>query len=74
MRILLLAPQPFFTIRGTPIALHNLLKALEETEVVKNVTLLTFPFGESPFYEKVVIKRVDKIPFTSVPKPSLLVL
>lgn len=44
MRILLLAPQPFFEVRGTPLAVLALARAL--TELGHGVDLLTFPQGE----------------------------
>jgi glycosyltransferase involved in cell wall biosynthesis len=44
MRILLLAPQPFFEVRGTPLAVLALVRAL--TGLGHQVDLLTFPQGE----------------------------
>lgn len=43
MRILFLAPQPFFEIRGTPLAVLAMLRAL--TGLGHQVDLLTFPQG-----------------------------
>ncbi len=45
MRILFLAPQPFFIIRGTPIAVLNLLNVL--SRLGQQVDLITFPMGEN---------------------------
>jgi glycosyltransferase involved in cell wall biosynthesis len=46
MNVLLVAPQPFFRIRGTPINLRNLASALGRAG--HRVDLLCYPFGESP--------------------------
>jgi glycosyltransferase involved in cell wall biosynthesis len=43
-RILLVAPQPFYQDRGTPIAVRQVLEALGETG--GRVDLLTYPIGE----------------------------
>lgn len=43
-RILILAPQPFYEDRGTPIAIRYLLEALSESKC--DVDLLTYPMGE----------------------------
>ncbi len=44
MRILFLAPQPFFEVRGTPLAVLHLVRALGA--LGHQVDLLTFPQGE----------------------------
>ena len=44
MRILFLAPQPFFEVRGTPLAVLALLRAL--AGLGHQVDLLSFPQGE----------------------------
>jgi glycosyltransferase involved in cell wall biosynthesis len=44
MRILFLAPQPFFEVRGTPLAVLAMVKAL--LELGHQVDLLTYPQGE----------------------------
>jgi len=43
LRILFLAPQPFFEVRGTPLAVLAMLRAL--TGLGHQVDLLTFPQG-----------------------------
>jgi glycosyltransferase involved in cell wall biosynthesis len=43
MRVLMVAPQPFFVDRGTPIAVRLVLQALSDLGV--EVDLLTFPMG-----------------------------
>ncbi len=66
MRVLFVAPQPFFIPRGTPIAVANFLRALDKDVEGK---LLTLPFGvdlEVPLE----IERVEKIPFTRIPPPG----
>jgi len=44
MRILLVSPQPFFRVRGTPINIRNVLKALSDAG--HDVDFLCYPFGE----------------------------
>jgi glycosyltransferase involved in cell wall biosynthesis len=44
LRILLLAPQPFLEVRGTPLAVLHLTRAL--SDLGHHVDLLTFPQGE----------------------------
>jgi hypothetical protein len=43
MRILMLAPEPFFEPRGTPFSEYHRLKAL--SELGHSVDLVTYPFG-----------------------------
>lgn len=45
-RVLVVAPQPFYGDRGTPIALRKVLKAL--SQLAYQVDVLTFPVGRSP--------------------------
>ena len=56
MRILLLAPHPFFTQRGTPIAEKMLLQVLAAEG--HQIDVLTFPEGEDPGIPGVRIHRV----------------
>lgn len=44
MKILMVSPQPFFRVRGTPINIRNVLKALSDAG--HEVDLLCYPFGE----------------------------
>jgi glycosyltransferase involved in cell wall biosynthesis len=46
MKILLISPQPFFRIRGTPINVKNVAQALLEDG--HTVHLLCYPFGSEP--------------------------
>jgi len=60
--VLLIAPHPFFTERGTPIAVRDMAAIL--THGGWKVTILTMPFGEEPpGLEGVEVIRVGKIPF-----------
>lgn len=69
MRIMLLAPQPFFQDRGTPIAVDMVLKVLSQRNV--EVDVLTYHEGRSVTYPGVKIARISKIPFVSGIKPGL---
>lgn len=70
MKILLLAPQPFFQERGTPIA----VKLLAETLATQghDVHLLVFAEGEDTALENVTLHRHGKIGVSGV-KPGLSV-
>lgn len=57
MRILLLAPHPFFTQRGTPIAEKMLLQVLAAEG--HEIDVLTFPEGEDPGIPGVRVGRVS---------------
>ena len=61
MKILLLAPQPFYTQRGTPIAIRNLAAVLGEAG--HEIDLLTFPGGSNVDLKNTRIRRLWKIPF-----------
>jgi glycosyltransferase involved in cell wall biosynthesis len=58
MKILVLAPHPFFQNRGTPIAVKLLLTALSENG--HQVDVLTFPEGEDVSLRNVRILRLRK--------------
>ena len=65
-RILVVAPQPFYEDRGTPIAVRQLLEALGELRY--QVDLLTYPIGESPSIPGVRYLRVpNPLKIRSVP-------
>jgi glycosyltransferase involved in cell wall biosynthesis len=65
-RVLVLAPQPFYEDRGTPIAVRHLLEALCELEY--HVDLLTYPVGASIDLPNLHIRRVGTtFRFKSVP-------
>lgn len=66
MNVLLVAPQPFFTIRGTPIAVRNLARVLAEEG--HRVDLLTYFHGEDVPIAGVTTYRIRKPPLVrSVP-------
>ncbi len=59
MKILMLAPEPFFQPRGTPISIFFRLKAL--SAMGHHVDLITYPLGEDKVFENVRILRVPKL-------------
>ena len=61
MNILLLAPQPFFEVRGTPLAVLALARAL--TGLGHRVDLLSFPQGEDVALPGLRQLRSLKLPF-----------
>ena len=72
MKILMLAPQPFFEPRGTPFSVLGRLKAL--SELGHEVDLLTYHVGQDVAVPGVSIHRTPKIPFIKKVKigPSLI--
>lgn len=60
LRILLLAPQPFFEVRGTPLAVLALVRTL--AALGHRVDLLTFPQGEDAPVEGVRHLRSLRLP------------
>jgi glycosyltransferase involved in cell wall biosynthesis len=60
MRILLIAPQPFFAQRGTPINVRQMVQALSEAG--HEVHLATYPMGEAVAMPGLVIHRALPIP------------
>ncbi|MCZ6746937.1 MAG: glycosyltransferase, partial [Acidobacteria bacterium] len=60
MKILMLAPQPFFTPRGTPFSVLYRLRAL--SRLGHEVDLCTYHMGESPEIPGVVIHRIPRVP------------
>lgn len=61
MRILLIAPQPFFKIRGTPLAILQLVKAL--SELGYEVDIVTYHLGKNIKVKNVAIYRIINFPF-----------
>ena len=59
MKILLLAPHPFFQERGTPIAVDLLVRKLSDRG--DYVDILTFHEGENKFYKNATIHRINPI-------------
>jgi len=60
MKILLVSPQPFFRVRGTPINIRNLVTAMGEAG--HEVDLLCYPFGDPVDIPGVRILRSPRIP------------
>jgi glycosyltransferase involved in cell wall biosynthesis len=60
LRILMVAPQPFFEPRGTPFSVLHRIRAL--LSLGHTVELVTYPFGESPELEGLVIHRTARAP------------
>jgi glycosyltransferase involved in cell wall biosynthesis len=65
-RVLVVAPQPFYQDRGTPIALRQVLQAL--SEIGRPVDLLTYPIGSDVDYPGLRIFRAgNPLGYRSVP-------
>jgi glycosyltransferase involved in cell wall biosynthesis len=60
MRILFLAPQPFYQDRGTPIAIDLVLKTLSERG--EKVDLVTYHEGQDREYANIQFHRIEKVP------------
>lgn len=60
MKILLISPQPFFRVRGTPINIRHLLTALSGAG--HSVDLLCYPFGEDISLPGLRILRSPRVP------------
>ncbi len=60
MKILLMAPQPFFQHRGTPIAVRMLAEVLGQNG--HDVQMLVFHEGEDVVMENVTVHRIPAIP------------
>ena len=60
MKILMLAPEPFFQPRGTPISVYFRLKAL--SDLGHSVDLITYPRGEDVPFPGLAIRRVPNLP------------
>ena len=68
MNILLLAPEPFYEERGTPIAVGLILKGLSERG--DNIEVVTYPQGSAIQYEHVTVHRILKVPFMNHIRPG----
>ena len=55
MKVLMIAPQPFFRVRGTPINIRNVIESL--VLAGHEVDLLCYPFGEVYDYKGVTVHR-----------------
>jgi glycosyltransferase involved in cell wall biosynthesis len=63
MNVLLLSPQPYYSERGTPIAVDHVIRALSERG--DRIDVLTYHLGEDVDYENVRIHRIPSIAFVS---------
>lgn len=71
MRVLMVAPQPFFEPRGTPISVYQRLQGLSSLDY--DVDLVTYHIGSGVEIPKINIHRSPRIPFINKVKigPSL---
>lgn len=69
MRVLLLAPQPFYTVRGTPIAVRHLAKSLGRRGW--SVDLLTYHEGQDVSLPGVRVLRIPRLPLIRRIRPGL---
>ncbi|MBX5449903.1 glycosyltransferase [Thermogemmatispora sp.] len=61
MKILVIAPQPFFVPRGVPFSVYAQLGAL--SELGHHTDLVTYPFGEPVALPRVRVWRIPSLPF-----------
>ena len=69
MNILLLAPQPFYQDRGTPIAVDRMLQILSERH--DQVDVVTYHEGWEVQHDRITIHRILSIPFVRNIRPGL---
>jgi hypothetical protein len=63
MRILMIAPEPFFEPRGTPFSEFHRIRAL--TTLGHQVDLVTYPFGEDVVMRGLRVFRSLRPPFVT---------
>lgn len=68
MKILLLAPHPFFQQRGTPIAERMIIEAL--TGQGHQIDVLTYPGGDDVRIPGCRIRRIPRLPFVRSIRPG----
>ena len=68
MRILMIAPQPFFEPRGAPFCVYQHIKALVAHGY--KVDLVTYPFGKDIDLPDLRIYRAPSVPFIHGVKPG----
>ncbi|MGJ3247048.1 MAG: glycosyltransferase [Elainellaceae cyanobacterium] len=68
MKILFLSPQPFYQDRGTPIAIHMILKVLSARR--NRVDVITYPEGKDICIENVKVYRTPALPFVRNIRPG----
>jgi glycosyltransferase involved in cell wall biosynthesis len=59
-KILMIAPEPVFRIRGTPFSVRDRCRVF--SDMGHTVDLLTYPFGDDFTFQGVTIHRIRKIP------------
>lgn len=59
LRVLMLAPEPFFQPRGTPISIHFRIKAL--ADLGHATELITYPLGQDLAFARFTIFRVPNV-------------
>lgn len=69
MQVLVLAPQPFYQDRGTPIAVNMVLQALSERGA--HVDLVTYHEGRDIHHERVLVRRIPRLPGIRNVRPGL---
>lgn len=68
MKILMLAPHPFYQPRGTPIAANLVLKVLSERG--ETVDIIAFPEGTDVSYPNVTLHRTPALGFLKCIRPG----
>jgi glycosyltransferase involved in cell wall biosynthesis len=68
MKILLLAPQPFYQDRGTPLAVNLVLQALSRRG--EQVDVVTYHEGKDVIYDHITIHRIPRLPFMRRIRPG----
>lgn len=68
MKVLFLAPHPFYQGRGTPIAVSQVLAVLSRRGV--HVDVVTYHEGEDVEYEHVKLHRIPALPFVRNIRPG----
>ncbi|UCE06038.1 MAG: glycosyltransferase family 4 protein [bacterium] len=61
MKVLMIAPQPFFQPRGTPISVLHRLNTL--SKLGHEIDLVTYHLGQTITFENVMYHRIPNIPF-----------
>ena len=69
MNILLLAPEPFYQDRGTPIDIDRMLQILSERK--DQVDVVTYHEGSEVIYDHVTVYRIPNLPFVHHIRPGL---
>ncbi len=69
LKVLVLAPHPYFIVRGTPIDLDLVLRALSELPEIE-VDALVYADGEDRHYPDTRIMRTPRIPGFGMPGPG----